>query len=270
MPTQTSSSKTARNICEALLKADRSDKIEKSILPSEVEVIDRLLERGLELEDAYEELHSKLSDRPPALPVFFDQLQSIAAFWSPEANQEARKGKSRLIAVNREIVEAATALSALLDERTELKNRSGFSCDTLYHPVDAIHAAAERNYIYEHWVKEKLEAISGQFDLKYWPSLGDLARAIADDAAQATPLPHDPVTEAGTEGNRAGLADSFRAFFVALDESNARNHGFLPNAFELTDRSVAILMSCALGLDSDKVVDSTYVKRLRQRLRERA
>lgn len=270
MATRTSSSKAAREICEALLKSDRSDKIEKSILPSEVEVIDRLLARGLELEDAYDEIHSKLSGHPPALKVFFDLLQSSAAFWSPDANQESRKGKARLIAVNREIVKVAAELAALLNERTELKNHSGFSCDTLYHPVDAIHAAAERSHSYEHWVKEKLEAITGQFDLKYWPSLSELAQAIADDAAQAIPLAHDPVTEAGTEGVRAGLADSFRAFFVALEESSARHYGFLPSAFEITDRSVAILMSCALGLEPNKVVDSAYVKRLRQRVRERA
>ena len=161
-------------------------------------------------------------------------------------------------------------LAALLEERTELKNHSGFSCDTLYHPVDAIHAAAVRNYNYEHWVKDKLEAITGRFDLKYWPSLGALVQAIADDADHAAPLPHDPVTEAGTAGNRAGLADTFRAFFVALEESSARNHGLLPSEFELTDRSTAILVSCALGLGPDKVVDSTYVKRLRQRQREKA
>lgn len=270
MATRTSSSKAARDICEALLKSDRNGKIEKSILPSEVKVIDRLLERGLELEDAYEELHSKLSDRPPALKVFFDQLQSIAAFWSPDANQEARKGKARLIALNGEIAEAATALSVLLRERTELKNHSGFSCDTLDHPIDAIHAAGKRNYHYEHWVKEKLEAVTGEFDLKYWPSLDELVQAIGDDAAQAAPVAHDPVTKAGTEGSRAGLADSFRAFFVALEESSTRNYGFLPSSFELTDRSIATLMSCALGLDQDKVVDSTYVKRLRQRQREKA
>lgn len=269
MATPTTSSEAARVICEELLKVDRSDKIERSILPSEIEVIDRLLDRGLELEDAYVELHGKLGDSPRALKVFFDQLQSVAAFWSPEANLEARKGKSRLVAVNREIVEAATALAALIEERTELKNHSGFSCDTFYHPVDAIHAAAERNHVYKHWVQEKLEALSGQFDLKYWPSLGDVVRAIADDAAHAVPLPHDPVTKAGTEGNRSGLADSFRALFVALEESSARNFGLLPSGFELTDRSVAILMSCALGLGPDKVVDSTYVKRLRQRQREK-
>lgn len=269
MATEQSSSKSAREICEALLRAERSDRIEKAILPSEVKVIDQLLGRGIELEEAYVELHSKLHDHSPALKVFFDQLLSTAAFWNPEANLEARKGRSRLIEVNRQIVEKATELADLLNERTELKNHSGFSCETHYHPVEVIHAAAEKNYSYVNWVKEKLDSITGQFDLKYWPSLSEVIQVIADDAARATPLPHDAVTDAGTEGSRAGLDGTFKAFFVALEDSSARNHGFLPCTFELTDRSVANLMSCALGLGPDKVIDSTYVKRLRQRQRER-
>lgn len=270
MATQTSTPKMAREVCERLLRAERIDRVEKSILPSEVKIIDRLLERGLELEDAYDELHSALSDHPPALKVFFDLLQSTAAFWSPEANQRARKGKARLVEVNREIEKAAAALAALLNERTQLKNHSGFSCDTLYHPVDAIHAAGRSHYSYGQWVQKRLEAVAGQFDLKYWPSLSSVIQAIADDAARAAPSPHDVVTEAGTEGPRGSLADTFKAFFVALQEESARKHGFLPRSFELTDRSLASLMSCALGLSPDQAVDAPYVKRLRQRLRQRS
>lgn len=63
---------------------------------------------------------------------------------------------------------------------------------------------------------------------------------------------------------------SFRVFFVVLEELSTRNNEFLPSTFELTDRSVVSLMSCALGLSPDEVGDSTYVKGLRQRLRNRA
>jgi hypothetical protein len=269
MATELSSPEIAREICETLLRAARSDRVEKAILPSEVEVIDRLLGRGLELDKAYDELRSKLYAHPPALEVFFDLLLSTAAFWNPEANLEARKGRARLIEVNRHIGEKATELASLLNERTGLKNHSGFSCDTHYHPVHVIHAAAEKNYSYQHWVKEKLKSITGQFDLKYWPSVSEFVQVIADDAARATPKPHDAVTAAGTEGPRAGLVGTFKAFFVALEDSSERNYGLLPRAFELTDGSVASLMSCALGLDPDDV-DSDYVKRLRQRQRERA
>ncbi|MBK8104018.1 MAG: hypothetical protein IPK42_00135 [Betaproteobacteria bacterium] len=187
MTTHPTTPKQARHSCEQLLKADRADKTEKSILPSEVRVIDRLLERGLELEEAYAEIHGKLVQHPQALKVFFDLVQSTAAFWSPESNQEARRGRARLVEVNQEIERVAAHLAELLDERTELKNRSGFSCETLYHPVDAIHAAAARNYSYEQWVKARLEALTGQFDLKYWPPLSAVAQAIADDAARAAP-----------------------------------------------------------------------------------
>lgn len=188
MTTHPTTPKQARHSCEQLLKADRADKTEKSILPSEVRVIDRLLERGLELEEAYAEIHGKLVQHPQALKVFFDLVQSTAAFWSPESNQEARRGRARLVEVNQEIERVAAHLAELLDERTELKNRSGFSCETLYHPVDAIHAAAARNYSYEQWVKARLEALTGQFDLKYWPPLSAVAQAIADDAARAAPF----------------------------------------------------------------------------------
>ncbi|KNZ33001.1 MAG: hypothetical protein AD742_08505 [Methylibium sp. NZG] len=270
MKTNASTTKRAREICEKLLKAERANKIEKSILPSEVSVIDRLLERGLEVEDAYDELYSKLSDDPRALHSFFDLLQSVGAFWNAESNQEARTDKARLVAVNKKIERVASSLAKLLNERAELKNHSGFSCNTLYHPVDAIHAGADGNYGYEQYVKEKLEEMTGQFDLKYWPSLGAVIQAIADDAARAAPSPHDALTEAATEGPRAGLADTFRAFFVAIEEGTGRGFGYLPRSFDLTDRSVASLLSCALGLAAEQAVDAPYVKRLRQRQRERS
>jgi hypothetical protein len=231
MTSHTSAPRTAREVCERLLTAERADKCEKSILPSEVKVIDRLLEHGLELEDAYGELHSKLSSHPQALGVFFDLLQSTTAFCDPESNREARMGRSRLVEVNEEIEKVAKTLAKLLSERTELKNYSGFSCDTLYHPVEAIHAAAERNHSYAQWVKKKLEALTGQFDLKYWPSLSAVIEAVAEDAARAVPRPHDALTQAGTEGPRASLADTFKAFFVAIEEESVRSFGFLPRSF---------------------------------------
>jgi hypothetical protein len=267
MPVESPSLKNPREQCEALLRAERQDRIDKAILPSEVAVIDRLLARGLELTEAYGEIHAKLHERPPALKVFFEQLFYIAAFGNPDTNAKARRDRAKLIEVNRRIDEIASQLAHLLTERTRLKNHSGFSCDTFYHPVDVIHKAAEGNYSYGQWVKGKLESLRCQFDLKYWPSLSELAVALAEDAAAAVPQPHDAVTDAGTEGLRPSLADSFKAFYVTLEESMARNHGFLPDTFELTDRSTAILVSCALGLDAEQTVDAGFVKRLRQRQR---
>ena len=60
MPLDNSPPKSAREICEALLKEKRSELVDQAIWPSLVKVINRLLARGLELGEAYDELHSKL------------------------------------------------------------------------------------------------------------------------------------------------------------------------------------------------------------------
>jgi hypothetical protein len=64
-------------------------------------------------------------------------------------------------------------------------------------------------------------------------------------------------------------ATTFKAFFVALEEATTRYQGFLPDNFELTDKAVAILLSCALGLDAQEVCDAQFVKGVRQRQRKR-
>ncbi len=260
-----------QQLCEEVLREIKANHIEKQILPGEVIVINRLLSRGLELQDAYSELHDKLSDHHHhAIPIFFDVLLGVAVFWSPEGSVEAREERARLIEVNEQIHTLAAKLADLLAERTQLQNHSGFSCDTVYHPIKVMHEASKNNYSYGSWVKKKLDALTSQFDLKYWPPLEDFVRVIGEDAARAEPTPHDPVTAAWTDGARAGLSDTFKAFFTALDEQRSRNFGFLPDSLDLTDRTVASLLSCALDLGPDDTVGADFVKRLRQRERQRA
>jgi hypothetical protein len=69
----------ARTECEKVIHADRAYNISHNILRSNVVVTDRLLQRGLELEQAYDELWSQLEVIPRALPVFFDTLLNTAA-----------------------------------------------------------------------------------------------------------------------------------------------------------------------------------------------
>lgn len=265
-PTAAPSPETALEACEAVIQKERVYRIERSIAGSQVKVFDRLLRRRLELSDAYEEVFAKLGAHCQALKVFFDVLASTAAFWNPQANAKARKDKSTLVEVNRLIEERASELARLLAKRTQLCNDSGFSCGTHYHPIDVLHAAAQSNSEYRHRVKEPLEALTERYDLRHWPTLPEFAQAIAADAAKADPQATHAWTEAGT-GSRATLVGTFSAWFVALEEARRGLHKFLPDDFELTDRSAASLMSCALDLAPDEVVDATYVKGLRQRQR---
>ena len=123
------------------------------------------------------------------------------------------------------------------------------------------------NCLFQSYVQEKLDALRGQFDLKYWPSLGDFMRELASDAEKAEMAATDPLTAAATAATRPSKADFFKALFASIEENSTENYGQLPRAFKLTDRTLASLANCALDLGPDELVDEAYVKRLRQRER---
>ncbi|MEO5326403.1 hypothetical protein PV773_24100 [Mesorhizobium sp. CC13] len=255
-------------ICEEILRAGIRYNVDHNILRSENVIAERLLSRRVELIDVYEELHGKLSGRSQALDAFFGALLSTAASWNPDKLALARKGKERLDAVNQLIATKAAELAALLDERSDLHNHSQFRTETHYDVCDVIAAASRGNHLFDWWVREKLAALSGQFDLKYWPTLADVARELATDAARASAQASDPVTAAGTRGARSSLADFLKAFFASIEENSSRSFGPIPNDFKLTDGAYASLANCALDLSAETLVDAGYVKRLRQRQRE--
>ncbi len=258
---------SAQQACEAILIEAKRYNIEHDMLPSENAVADRLLGHSLELKDAYGELYEKLNPHPPALKVFLDLLLSVSAFWNPEEIAQSRLERKELEGVNRQIAKTAEELAQLLERRTELNNTSGFSCGTHYHVCDVIEAASEHNHRFNSWVKERLDALRGQFDLKYWPSLEQFVRVLAADAESAGMEPSDPLTAAATAATRPSRADFFKALFAAIEESSASTYGQLPEGFKLTDGTLASLANCALDLEPDELVDATYVKRLRQRER---
>ncbi|MEZ5440248.1 MAG: hypothetical protein R3F15_02055 [Lysobacterales bacterium] len=258
---------SAQETCQNTLIEGKRYNIEHNILPSENAVADRLLVRGTELKDAFKELHDKLHRHPPALKVFLDLLLSTAAFWSPEKIALARDGRNELTSVNRKISRKTEELVDLMERRTTLNNTSGFSSETHYHVCDVIEAASRHNGLFNSWVKDRLNSLRRQFDLKYWPSLGQFLQELANDAENASMQATDPLTAAATVASRPSRADFFKALFAAIEENSARNNGQLPDDFKLSDAALASLANCALNLESDELADGAYVKRLRQRER---
>jgi hypothetical protein len=258
---------TPLQICENLLIDGKRYNIEHQILAIENAVADRLLLRGLELKDAYEELHEKLHKQSPALKVFLEVLLSTAAFWSPDKIVKARSARDELADVNQQIAGKAAELVDLLERRSDLHNTSGFSSNTHYHVCDVIEAASEENYLFKSYIKERLDVLTGQFDLKYWPSLSQFLQVVASDAQHADMEATDPLTAAATAAARPSRADFFKALLAAIQENSAENYGLLPKGFKLTDNTLASLANCALDFGPDDLADSAYVKRFRQRER---
>lgn len=259
-----------QQICEHLLHEEKRYNLEHRILPSENAVVDRLLRRGVEMKSVYEELHGKLHTSPRALRLFLGLVLSAAAFWSPEEIQNARAARDELVKTNRQIAGKAAELAMLLERRAELHNTSGFSSDTHYHVCDVIESASQHNYLFESYVQERLGALSREFDLKYWPKLGEFVQALASDAKNAVMTATDPLTAAATSAARSSKAGFFKALFAAIEENTGDSYYQLPRNFKLTDKALASLVNCALDLGPDELVDDAYIKRLRQREREGA
>lgn len=173
--------------------------------------------------------------------------------------------------INTRIAAVAEDLAELLARRDEINECSNFSCDTFHHPLDAVEVAAESEeiHLFEWHVKERLDALKGQYDLKYSPPPSSVVQAIGEDARSAEVYARDPATASATESRRPGLSDFLKAFFARMKDNSVSAHGFIPNNFCVSDNTLASLVNCALNLDADKLIDGDFVKRFRQRERER-
>ena len=160
---------------------------------------------------------------------------------------------------------AADQLAALLDRRDTLQNYTGFSSNARYHILDILHDASEHNGLYDSYVKEDVDRLQYQYDLKYWPILSEVVLAIGDDAQRAEVTATDPATAAATESPKSGHSDFVRAFLARLDDSRVRECGFIPNDFALSDSAMASLVNCGPDLPFDELVDADFIKRFRQR-----
>ncbi len=262
----TTDSAAAVELCERVLLDDIRYNEDHSILPRRNSVARLLLGRRLELVEAYTDLVMRLHYERP-IAVVLDQILVAATYWNKHETTKMRLARADLEQVNRRIARTADELADLLEHRTHLHNHSEFSSETYYHPIDLVEAAAKGNGLYASFLKDKLDALRYQFDLKYWPSLSTMTGAMAVDARRAVVRVTDEVTEAATAGKRASDTDFFRAFYVGLEHCKAALGGLVPDTYEMVDRTLAALATCALGKDPDQPFTSEYVKQCRARIR---
>ncbi|MCD0256828.1 hypothetical protein JWH11_01250 [Xanthomonas melonis] len=259
----------AQLICEEFLQEQiRRNEVER-IVPSESKVARTMLSRGLELRSVYQELEQSLGFDGVEWKVFLEFcVLATGAHWTPEKNIADRSARKRLDKVNEAIAGLADQLAELLEERDEINNRGPFSSDTLYHPVDVIDRASERNGHYQSYLKERLENLC-QFDLKYWPSLSEMVRVIATDAEIANVQSHDSRSAAMSQTSRPSVADFVRAIEEGIAENQHCGLGGLPASFRLSDESIAALVNVLLNLPPESAKDAKYVKNIRERDRRR-
>lgn len=254
-----------RDICEAFLNEQIRSNQESDILPSENRIARRLIARGAEMAEVYEEIISSLPDDGVSWKIFLGCLLNAGAFWSPEKIAEHRADRVSLTEINRSIAQQAQALSELLDRRDHLHNYSAFGSGTLYDIVTLIDQASSQNSRYDYSVKGPLAELSARYDMKYWPTLAECVRVLGEDASKAEVIATDPMTEAATRSLRSSKADTIRALRESIDENRGNWWGAIPQKFQLSDNAMAQAANVLLDLPPSEMIDANYIKGLRHR-----
>jgi hypothetical protein len=176
-----------------------------------------------------------------------------------------RAVRNCLIAVNKKISTLVEDLADLLEERSALENQHPFTSNTHYHIVNVIKEASRNNYHFRSFLAEPLQALAGQFGLKYWPYLPAVIKEIGHDADAVEIHATDPRTGAATSSNRSSKADFVRAMLSMIEELKGTPSLSFPANFGLSDSATADLVNVCLKLSAEELVDSAYVKNLRHR-----
>lgn len=256
------------DLFEEILKEKIKYNEEKSMARSENAVARRLLERAIEMRGVFLEIYSNVGSNKTQISEILHAILFAAAYYHPDKAKRARDIRSEIASTNARIVELADELADALEFRTKLVETSGFTSGAEHHIAALIESSSKDNYWFNWNLRDPLLALRRRYDGKYWPSLEDVVREIAIDSEQCRVEPLSSVLAAATHSSRASKADFVRALIETLEDGSSCHGGWIPDGFRFSDNSIATIMNCALALNDDELVDSSYVKRLRQRDRE--
>jgi len=201
---------------ESILTEKRQYNIDRQILNSENEVIDRLLKRSIEMKPVYDELISKLNKNQQE--NLWDAILAVAAHWNPESSKKLRDDRKTLINLNREIEKHAQNLADCIRKRNEISENSGISSYEDYHIVHWIDRAAENNYMFQSYVQKDLHNLRSKFDLKYWPNTHEVVEAIASFAKESDIYITDDWTEELLSSPKCSMRDFLRVVIRAIED----------------------------------------------------
>lgn len=115
-----------------------------------------------------------------------------------------------------------------------------------------MHQAGPNNGLYQSFLKNELENLTGRFELKYWPSLASMVRVIGLDAGKAEVTADDVRTAAMSESKRPSRADFIRALHSGVSDNQHSGMGGLRRSFRLSDSAAATLANVILDLPPEK------------------
>lgn len=259
------------NFCKAFIQREVDSSKEKSILMTYWPVMQSMVKRANELKLPYKELvdtfgySDKFEGISPENSYIWLTLEHI--WYSLDFRKEdivkARKELKELKALKDDIADLAFKLSSKLTRQTELYETSGFAKPEYQFIDDLFEQASARNYLYQSHVSDKIKSLTGQYDLKYWPSRAELLTAIAEFEEGQTDPGHYQYPEHVISGRESDIKDFVLAFDSRFDEKNG-----LPTDFRFSNNAMADIINVVLDLPINKLATCDAVRNVRSRFKE--
>ncbi|MFP1878533.1 hypothetical protein ACLEE3_08205 [Lonsdalea quercina] len=228
-------------------------------------VFERLIERHEEMKPVYVELAERKFNGT-RLWILLEQCVFAGGFSTEDRHATLRADHKELLEINENIMVMSIKLAELLERRSEILNRSGhFYIDNMVRLTDFIDEAGKDNGLYRSNIQPQLNLLN-HYDLKYWPDMAGLLHALGEDNAEIKYA--DEATAAIIGAKRSSLTDFFRELFDRLDDIKDGSCFGLPSSFRMSDSALATLSNIIRDLPPDEMIDASYVKRTRQRLKE--
>ncbi|OLQ93070.1 hypothetical protein BIY22_00840 [Vibrio panuliri] len=260
------------DFCVAFIERELEDNREKKIWMSRWPIMQRMIDQASNLERVFNELIHRFgyadklaihyeSERPNAEAVWL----TLEHIWMSEdfAKEEfiqARTNRRELLKLQEDISELSCRLAGMLRRQSELYELSGFRRHDYQTAIDSLVQGGEHNYLFGAYVKNELESLAYQYDLKYWPSRADVVEAIGE-FEELQPIPrHVEIPDAVLDGRASDHKDFVLAFDAQFDEINQ-----LPIGFRFSNQAMADIINVVLDFPEDKLILGDTIRTIRNR-----
>ena len=209
-------------------------------------------------------------------------LADAASVWNPEQLKDMREAHQAIRDYGLEIAELAEKLARKIDAQSELVNRTGIGTtagSALYDCLEEWgnergmpHTHPHDFARYEGWLKPELMSLFRRFDLKYWPSMPDLIRALGRQYEEnAFSEGSNNVTRAALESRELSARNVVSALIERIindtespiwERTSANDPGLLPAGFKLSAPDAAALVNRALALDPDQALTADNIRKM--------
>ncbi|HCW0180241.1 TPA: hypothetical protein OW286_003622 [Citrobacter freundii] len=232
----------------------QSPPLRKSAWP----MIERLIDRETEMRSVWNEI-ARYGLSWQQCHTLLEQIVFAGKSGTDAAIQRLKADYRQLAGLNNDIVQMAKQLAAKLDAREHILNHNSFTLDNTVHIVELIDNAAAGNGHYRSRVRELLRPL-GTYELKYWPSLQDILRALARESVETGFM--EDSDRALVSGRGELVPDYLRELFSCIEMARTCHWG-LPAGFRLTDASLAMLATVSLDLPEPASVTAVKMHRTR-------